>query len=73
MCVINGKNSIVQLIAGFFILSSVMLSQLHHPNWLLFTGFIGFMLMLSSLTGFCPMAIFLKSLGVKEKVVCEKK
>jgi len=73
MFVVNGKNSIIRLFAGFFVLSSVILSQVHHPNWLYFTGFVGFMLMFSSLTGFCPMEIILKSLGVKEKAICEFK
>ena|SRR5690625_2595679 len=71
MFVVNGKNSIIRFIAGFFVLSSVILSQVFHPYWLFFTGFVGFMLMFSSLTGFCPMEIILKSLGVKEKVVCD--
>lgn len=73
MFVVNGKNSIIRLMAGFFVLTSVILSQVHHPYWLYFTGFVGFMLMFSSLTGFCPMEIMLKSLGVKEKAVCDLK
>lgn len=73
MFVINGKNSMIRLVAGSFVLGSVLLSQLHHPYWLYFTGFVGFMLILSSLSGFCPMEIILKKLGVKEKAACEIK
>lgn len=73
MFVVNGKYSIIRFMAGFFVLSSVILSQVHHPYWLFFTGFVGFMLMFSSLTGFCPMEIILKALGVKEKAICDIK
>lgn len=73
MFVVSGKNSMVRLIAGFLILASVILSQVHHPYWIYFTGFIGFMLIFSSITGFCPMEIILKALGVKEKAVCDMK
>lgn len=71
MFVVNDKNSIIRLIAGFFVFSSVILSQIHHPYWLFFTGFVGFMLMFSSLTGICPMELILKAIGVKEKTICE--
>ncbi len=71
MFIVNGKNSLIRLIAGFFVLGSVILSQVHHPYWLFFTGFVGCMLMISSLTGFCPMEIILRALGVKERATCE--
>ncbi len=71
MFIVKGKNSLIRLIAGFFVLGSVILSQIHHPYWLFFTGFVGFMLMFSSLTGFCPMEIILRAIGVKEKAVCD--
>lgn len=71
MFVVNGKHSLVRLIAGFFVLGSVIMSQLHHPYWLFFTGLVGFMLMFSSLTGFCPLELILKAMGVKEKAVCD--
>ncbi|MHB1128094.1 MAG: YgaP family membrane protein [Bacillota bacterium] len=71
MYVVNGKSSIIRLIVGLLILGSVLLSQFHHPGWLFFTGFVGAMLMISATTGFCPMEIILKSLGVKEKMISE--
>ena len=51
--------------AGIFILGSLLLSQIHHPDWLFFTAFVGANLFQSAFTGFCPLAILLKALGVK--------
>jgi hypothetical protein len=56
---------IVVIVAGFFILLSLILSQYHNPNWLWFTAFVGFNLLQSGFTGFCPLAIILKKLGYK--------
>ena len=56
---------IVLAVAGSFILISTLLSAVHHPNWLWFTAFVGANLMQSAFTGFCPMAVVLKRLGVK--------
>ena len=72
MYLINGKGSLIRLIAGLFILLSVILSILHSQNWLYLTGLVGAMLILSSLTGFCPMEMILKAIGVKEKFVQTK-
>lgn len=56
---------IVLAFAGSFILLSVTLSIIHSPYWLLFTGFVGVNLLQSSLTGFCPLAVILKKVGVE--------
>jgi len=56
---------LVFAVAGSFILLSVMLSQIHSPNWLYFTAFVGANLLQSSITGFCPMAVILKKIGVR--------
>ncbi|BCG64246.1 MAG: hypothetical protein methR_P2019 [Methyloprofundus sp.] len=56
---------IVFAVAGSFILMSVVLSQYHSVNWLWFTAFVGANLLQSAFSGFCPMAIILKKLGVK--------
>ncbi|SMG64925.1 conserved hypothetical protein, membrane [methanotrophic bacterial endosymbiont of Bathymodiolus sp.] len=56
---------IVFAVAGAFILISLLLSQYHSVNWLWFTAFVGANLFQSAFTGFCPMAIILKKLGVK--------
>ena len=56
---------IVNAVAGSFILFSVILSQIHSPYWLFFTAFVGANLLQSSVTGFCPMAVILKKIGVR--------
>ena len=56
---------LVFAIAGSFILISVALTQLHHPNWFWFTVFVGANLLQTAFTGFCPLAIILKKLGKK--------
>ena len=50
-------------IVGMFILISLALSQLHSPNWLWFTAFVGANILQASFTGFCPLAKILKALG----------
>jgi hypothetical protein len=56
---------LVFAVAGSFILLSVILSQIHSPNWHYFTAFVGANLLQSSITGFCPMAVILKKVGVR--------
>ena len=55
----------VMAFAGSMILLSVALSQLLSVNWLWFTAFVGANLLQASFTGFCPLAIILKRLGLK--------
>lgn len=50
--------------AGTMVLLSLLLSQIHHPYWLWLTAFVGANLLQSSFTGFCPLAIVLKRLGM---------
>lgn len=52
-------------IAGLFVLASLALSQLHSPNWLWFTAFVGANMLQASFTGFCPLAKILERLGVR--------
>jgi hypothetical protein len=56
----------IRLIAGSFILLSLILSQLVSPYWLLFTAFVGANLLQSALTRWCPMEDILRRLGVRE-------
>lgn len=72
MGVCPSKGSIIHLLAGIFVLGSVLLSIFVNSNWLFFTGFVGFMLIIASLTGFCPMAFILKAIGVKEEKCCTR-
>lgn len=52
-------------VAGSFILISLTLAHFHHSNWLWFTAFVGANLLQSAFTGWCPMVIVLKKMGVK--------
>lgn len=56
---------VVLAVAGSFILISLLLAHFHSELWLWFTAFVGANLLQSAFTGFCPMAIVLKKLGVK--------
>jgi hypothetical protein len=58
-------DKIVMAFAGVVILASLGLSQVHSVYWLWLTAFVGFNLLQSSFTGFCPLAIILKSAGAK--------
>lgn len=60
----------LRLIAGFFILLSLLLSQVHSENWLYFTAFVGLNLFQSFFTNWCPMMSFLKRLGVRSCPAC---
>ncbi|PLX80018.1 MAG: DUF2892 domain-containing protein [Desulfuromonas sp.] len=59
-------NRYLRMIAGFFILLSLLLSQLHSINWLWFTAFVGLNLFQSAFTNWCPMMTFLRKFGVKD-------
>lgn len=50
--------------AGVVVLLSALLAWLVSPAWLLLTAFVGINLLQSAFTGFCPLAIILKKLGV---------
>ena len=56
---------LVFAVAGSFILLSVIFSYMHSPYWLFFTAFVGANLLQSSVTGFCPLAVILKKVGVR--------
>jgi len=55
---------IIRRFAGTFILASLVLAHYHSPNWLWFTAFVGFNLLQSSFTNFCPLEIILKKAGM---------
>lgn len=56
---------VVMAFAGTMILLSLALSQLHSVNWLWFTAFVGANMFQASFTGFCPLAIILKKMGIQ--------
>ena len=59
-------NRYLRMIAGFFILLSILLAQLHSPYWLFFTAFVGLNLFQSAFTNWCPMMTILRKFGIKE-------
>jgi hypothetical protein len=54
----------LRLIAGSFIILSLLLAHFHSQNWLWFTGFVGLNLFQSFFTNWCPMITILDKLGV---------
>ncbi|OSM02112.1 hypothetical protein MAIT1_02202 [Magnetofaba australis IT-1] len=60
-------NQIVMIVAGFMVLLSVALTHFVHPNWMWFTVFIGANMFQSGFTGFCPLVIVLKKLGIGQE------
>jgi hypothetical protein len=55
---------IIRRFAGSFILASLLLAHYHSAYWLWFTAFVGFNLLQSSFTNFCPLEIILKKAGI---------
>lgn len=65
-------NDAIHSLAGTFILLSLALGVEASPifvskYWLWFTAFVGANLFQFGLSGFCPMAVILKKLGLPEK------
>lgn len=59
---------IVLAFAGFMIMLTLALGLpesplFQHHYWTYFTAFIGFNLLQSAFTGFCPLALILKAMG----------
>jgi len=61
---------LIRLVAGIFVLGSVLLGMFVHPGFYYFTGLVGLMLATFALTGFCPMSIMLYALGARERCKC---
>ncbi len=56
---------IIMAFAGSMVLLSLGLAHLFGPWWLLLAGFVGLNLFQAAFTGFCPLALILKKLGMK--------
>ncbi|WP_019626973.1 DUF2892 domain-containing protein [Thioalkalivibrio sp. ALJT] len=56
---------VVLAFAGVVVILSAILAWAFSPMWLILTLFVGFNLLQSAFTGFCPLAMILKALGVK--------
>jgi len=59
---------IVMAFAGFVILFSIGMSQIHSIAWLWLTAFVGLNMFQATFTGFCPLARILKALGARPGV-----
>lgn len=56
----------LRAIAGTFVMASVALGHWVHPGFYLFAAFVGVNLLQSAFTGWCPMIVLLRALGVEE-------
>lgn len=54
----------VMAFAGTVVLLSLALGYWVSPYWFLLTAFVGLNLLQASFTGFCPLAIVLRKLGL---------
>lgn len=59
-------NRYLRLIAGLFVVASVLLGMYVHRYFFWFTVFVGVNLFQSALTNWCPMMTFLKWGGVPD-------
>jgi len=60
-------NEWLRLIAGIFVLISVVLGLLFSNYWFILTLFVALNLIQSAFTRWCPMMTFLRKLGVREE------
>ena len=58
-------NRYINVIAGSFIIISLLLAHYVNLNWIWFTAFVGANLLQSGFTNWCLMSVILKKLGVK--------
>lgn len=54
----------IRVLAGTMILISVALTYFVNRGWMLLTCFVGFNLIQSAFTGFCPPSILLRKFGL---------
>ena len=59
-------NAWLRMIAGFFVMLSLLLGYAVSPWFYLFTAFVGFNLFQSAFTCWCPMMAILRRAGVPE-------
>jgi hypothetical protein len=55
----------LRLIAGAFVVASVLLGMYVHPNFYWFTAFVGLNLFQSAFSNWCPMMAILRKAGLK--------
>jgi hypothetical protein len=54
----------LRLVAGLFVVLSVLLGVYVSPWFFVFTAFVGLNLFQSAFTNWCPMMVFLRKLGL---------
>ncbi|WP_299814734.1 DUF2892 domain-containing protein [uncultured Roseibium sp.] len=57
----------IMLVVGVLVLASVLLAVYVNINWLWLTGILGAHLIVASFTGFCPVVMILKKIGLPQK------
>ena len=58
--------NMLHLIAGSFVVLSILLGYLVTPYFYLFTIFVGLNLIQSAFSGWCPMMTFLRWMGFRD-------
>lgn len=66
-------DNVLHVIAGSFVMISVLLGYYVNPLWLAFTFFVGANLFQSGFTKWCLMADILRAMGFKDEESCNKK
>ncbi|WP_067669934.1 YgaP family membrane protein [Nocardia miyunensis] len=61
---------VVPLLAGSFVLISLILATTWSSWWLVFTGFVGANLLLYGTAGWCPASLLLRRLGLPSTAGC---
>ena len=54
----------IRALAGTLVLTGLILSHYSNPNWIWLSVFVGFNLLQSAFTHFCPAEMLLRRLGV---------
>jgi hypothetical protein len=57
----------ILFVVGALVLASVLLAVYSNLNWLWLTGILGAHLMQAAFTGFCPVVMTLKKLGLPQR------
>jgi hypothetical protein len=65
-------NEGLRMVGGAFVLLSVALGYWVHPGWFLFTAFVGFNLLQSAFSRWCPMMWILSKIGLRGETGSEK-
>jgi hypothetical protein len=57
----------LRLIAGAFVVASILLGMLVHTGFFWFTAFVGLNLFQSAFTDWCPMMTLLRKAGLRDR------